>query len=320
MNEYVLLSDISNGNALKLALTPPGIRPESTTHYICNDFGGFKDAISDFLTDKGLPPLSGAAVSAAGWERGGVIRLPNHGFSISRGDMRDFLGVQRINLVNDFVAKALAIPRLRANEREQICGGAPMEEQVIAVLGPHNGLGMSALAPDGMGNWTAMPTEGGHSDLAATNALEAEVLGILTRKFGHVSRERVISIPGLVDLWGALAQIDGDDDGRNEDEWPGPEEIIARAVADDTRAHQVIDLSMGWFAAMAADVALILGARGGVYLSGDLLTMIGDLFDVDAFVKRYTDKGRLSGYVSDIPVFRVMAEDMEVIGLATLFE
>jgi glucokinase len=315
MNDYVLLSDISNGNSLKLALAKPGSRPEKTTHYACNDFNGFKDAISDFLNDKGRPSLAGAAISAAGWERGGVIRLPNHGFSISRGDMRDFLSIQRVNLVNDFVAKALAIPRLRESERQQICGGEAMEEQVIAVLGPHNGLGMSALAPDGMGNWTAMPTEGGHSDLAATNALEDQVLGVLIRKYGHVSRERVISIPGLVDIWRALAEIDGDDI-----DVPGPEEIIARAMAEDTRAHQVIDLSMGWFAAMAADVALILGARGGVYLAGDLLDMIGDLFDVEAFVKRYTDKGRLSGYVAEIPVFRATAQDMEVIGLATLFD
>lgn len=315
MNDYVLLSDISNGNSLKLALARPGSRPETTTYYACNDFDGFKDAISDFLNDKGRPSLAGAAISAAGWERGGVIRLPNHGFSISRGDMRDFLSIQRVNLVNDFVAKALAIPRLRESERQQICGGEPMEEQVIAVLGPHNGLGMSALAPDGMGAWTAMPTEGGHSDLAATNALEDQVLGVLIRKYGHVSRERVISIPGLVDIWRALAEIDGDDI-----DVPGPEEIIARAMAEDTRAHQVIDLSMGWFAAMAADVALILGARGGVYLAGDLLDMIGDLFDVEAFVKRYTDKGRLSGYVAEIPVFRATAQDMEVIGLATLFD
>ncbi|MGN6423456.1 MAG: glucokinase [Asticcacaulis sp.] len=315
MNDYVLLSDISNGASLKLALARPGSRPEKTTQYACNDLNAFRDAISDFLSDKGGPNLTGAAVSAAGWERGGVIKLPNHGFSISRSEMRDFLHVQRVNLVNDFVAKALAIPRLKPSEREQICGGEAMEEQVIAVLGPHNGLGVAALAPDGMGAWTAMPTEGGHSDLAATNDLEAQVLRILIKKYGHVSRERVISIPGLVDIWRALAEIDGD-----EIDVPGPEEIIARAMADDTRAHQVIDLSMGWFAAMAADVALILGARGGVYLAGDLLDMIGDLFDVDAFVRRYTDKGRLSGYVGEIPVFRAAAQDMEVIGLATLFD
>ncbi|CAL4865872.1 Glucokinase [Asticcacaulis sp. MM231] len=205
---------------------------------------------------------------------------------------------------------------LEGGEREKICGGEPLEEQVIAVIGPHNGLGMSALAPDGMGNWTAMPTEGGHSDLAPTTDLEEAVLRVLIDKYGHVSRERVISIPGVVDVWKALAKIDGDDEART----PMIEEIIAMASTGDERSKQAIDLSMGWFAAMASDVALILGARGGVYLAGDLLDQIGDLFDVEAFVKRYSDKGRLSRYVSEVPVFKATARDMEIIGLATLFD
>lgn len=316
MPDYVLLADISNGSYLKLALARRGDRPEETTHYACGSLTEFKTAISDFLDAQGRPRLGGAAISAAGWEKGGIIHLPNHGFSIDRGDIRQFLDIQRLNLVNDFVAKALAIPRLEPHEREQICGGDAVEEQVIAVIGPHNGLGVSALAPDGMGNWTAMPTEGGHSDLAPTTDLEEAVLRILTQKYGHVSRERVISIPGLVDLWSALAKIEGDDD----EYAPGAEEIIALASTGDARSLKAIELSMGWFAAMASDVALILGARGGVYLAGDLIDMIGDLFDVDAFVKRYTSKGRLSDYVSEIPVFKATARDMEVIGLATLFD
>ncbi len=316
MADHVLLSDISNGTYLKLAIARRGERPKETAHYACNSLEGFKTSIRDFLDAQGNPRLSGAAISAAGWERGGIIQLPNHGFSIDRAEMRSFLDTQRINLVNDFVAKALAIPRLEEDERDKICGGEPLEEQVIAVIGPHNGLGMSALAPDGMGNWTAMPTEGGHSDLAPTTELEEAVLRVLIEKYGHVSRERVISIPGVVDVWAALAKIDGDDDAR----MPMIEEIIAMASTGDARSKQAIDLSMGWFAAMASDVALILGARGGVYLAGDLLDQIGDLFDVEAFVKRYSDKGRLSRYVSEVPVFKTTARDMEIIGLATLFD
>lgn len=315
MTQYVLLSDISNGSYMKLALARRGERPQATTHYVCSSLEGFKTAISDFLEAEGNPLLSGAAISAAGWEKNGSIHLPNHGFSIERNDMRAFLNVQRVNLVNDFVAKALAIPRLEEHEREKICGGEPLIEQVIAVIGPHNGLGLSALAPDGMGNWTAMPSEGGHSDLAPTNDLEEAVLKVLIAKYGHVSRERVVSVPGLLDIWHALAQIDGED-------MPTPcvEEIIAMASTGEARSRQAIDLSMGWFAAFASDVVLMLGARGGVYLSGDLIDMLGDLFDADLFVKRYQDKGRLSRYVGEIPVFKTLAPDMEVIGLATLFD
>ncbi len=313
--EHVLLSDISNGSYLKLALAPRGERPGETTHYSCDDLDGFKASISDFLDQQGQPRLAGAAISAAGWERDGLVQLPNHGFSIQRNDMRQMLGVQRINIVNDFVAKALAIPRLESYECQKLCGADALNDQVIAVIGPHTGLGVAALAPDGMGNWTAMPSEGGHSDLAPTTATEAAVLRWLTQKYGHVSRERVISVPGIVDIWQALTAI-----ARDDARLPSPEEVIAMASAGDDRSRQAIDLSMGWFAAMASDIALIMGARGGVYLAGDLLDMIGDLFDADAFVARYRAKGRLSDYVSEIPVFRATAPDLEVIGLATLFD
>lgn len=316
MPNSVLLCDISNGTDLKLALARRGERPGAAERFPCTSLEGFKTAIADFLDVHGNPSLSGAAISAAGWEKGGVIRLPNHGFSIDRADMRDFLGIQRLNLVNDFVAKALSIPRLHHDEREKICGGEPMDEQVIAVIGPHNGLGVSALAPDGMGSWMAMPTEGGHSDLASTNDLEDEVLKVLIDKYGHVSRERVISIPGLVDLWRALAIIDGETPAM----LPSARDIIAAAKSGQAREGRVVELSMGWFAALASDVALLLGARGGVYLSGDLIDMIGDRFDNAAFETRYGDKGRLSDYVKEIPVFRTTAPDIEVIGLATLFD
>ena len=315
MDDYILLSDISHADYQKLALTRRGERPQETTHYVCRNLEEFKTAIKQFMEASACDQLAGAAISAAGWENHGSISLPNHGFAISRAEMREFLDVRRLNLVNDLVATALAVPRLESFERVQICGGAPAEEQVIGVLGANLGLGQAALAPDGIGGWTALPCEGGHSDLAATNDLEDEVLKLLTRRFGHVSRERVVSVPGLCNVWGSLAEIEKDTGVAI----PTPEEIVAAASAGESRAVRTIDLSLGWFAAMASDVALILGARGGVYLTGELLELLGDLFDSEAFVKRYCDKGRLSGYVSDVPLFKVTAHDTEVIGLATLF-
>lgn len=315
MAGHILLGDLSNGSYVKLALARPGERPTETVNCACNSLAEFKTAIQDFLAAQNNPDLVGAAISAAGWEKSGIIKLPNHGFSLDRGDLRAFLGIQRLNLVNDFVAKAMAVPRLEPHEYEKICGGEPLPEQVIAVIGPHVGLGVSALAPDSMGSWTVMPTEGGHSDLAPTTETEEAVLRILADKYGHVSRERVISIPGLSDVWRALARIDGEDASA-----PDARSIIAAAAVGDARAKQTIDLSMGWFAAMASDIALILGARGGVYLAGELLDMIGDLFDPDAFIARYSAKGRLTDYVAEVPVFKVTAHDMEVIGLATLYD
>jgi glucokinase len=315
MADQVLLSDISNGLYMKLALAPKGGRPDEATHYVCDSLNDFKTAISNFLDAQGKPALKGAAISAGGWEQQGVMAMPNHRFQVGRADMREFLGVQRLNLVNDCVAKALAIPRLGEDERAKICGGDEMAEQVITLINSHSGLGQASLAPDGMGGYTAMPCEGGHSDLTIDSQMEYDVYKWLAAKYGHVSRERVVSIPGLVDVWCALAARAGDDS-----EAPSPEEVVARAVTGDDRALQVIRLSMGWLAVMASDVALITGSRGGIYLTGDYFDMLGDLFDTEAFVTRYQDKGRLSDYVRDIPVFRTLAPDMEVIGLATLFD
>ncbi len=315
MDDYILLSDISHADYQKLALTRRGERPQETTHFVCRNLDEFKGAIQEFLEESACTSLAGAAISAAGWETHGVISMPNHGFSVSRADMRDFLDVRRLNLVNNLVATALAVPRLEGFEREQICGGQPGEEQVIGVLGANLGLGQAALAPDGMGNWTALPCEGGHADLAATSDLEDDILKILTRRFGHVSRERVASVQGLGNIWSALAELEKDKDAAI----PTPEEVVAAASAGEARAVHTVELSLGWLAAMASDVALILGARGGVYITGDLLDLVGDLFDAEAFVKRYRDKGRLSEYVTDIPLFKVTAHDTEIIGLATLF-
>ena len=315
MAETILLTDISNGLYMKVALAERGERPGQSTHYACETLDEFKSALRDFLERCDNPPIKGAALSAGGWEEHGVMAMPNHRFKISRSDMRDFLGVQRLNLVNDCVAKALAIPRLGRDEKVRVCGGAEMEEQVIALINSHRGLGQAGLAPDGMGNYTAMPCEGGHSDLTCVDELEFQVMKALARKYGHVSRERVISFPGLADIYAVLSEFEKD-----EPLSLAAEEVIARAAGGDDRACKAINLSTGWLAVMASDIALILGARGGVYIAGEYLDAIGDLFDADAFAARYHDKGRLKDFVGEIPVYRATAQDMEVIGLATLFD
>ncbi len=315
MTDHVLLIDISNGIDMKLGLAHKGQRPHISMHTKSDSLDEFKAEIAAFLSQHGNPPLGGAAISAGGWEENGIMAMPNHRFNIGRDEMREFLGVQRVNLVNDCVAKALAVPHLANNERIQICGGNALPEQMVALISVHNGLGMAGLAPDGMGGYTAMPCEGGHTDLPASNHAELRVLEWLTHRYGgHVSRERAISLHGIVDIWCAMAENDGEL-GRVIT----TEDVIAAAANGEVRALAAVNMSMAWLAAMASDVALTLGARGGVYLTGELLDMVGGLFNIDAFVKRYGDKGRLSQYVSNIPVYRTAAVDMELIGLSTLF-
>ncbi|ESQ90390.1 glucokinase [Asticcacaulis benevestitus] len=312
---HVLLCDFTFGSYIKLALGQPGRRPEPATLHACADRDAFDREVLGFLKERGDPKLLGVAISSRGWERRGVLQLPDEGITLIRDEVRDLLGVKRLNLVNNFVARAMAIPHLKPSEREQICGEQAMEEQVIAVLGPHHGLGLAALAPDGAGHWTAMPCEGGHSDLPIDTEREWQVWRVLHNRFGHVARECAVSLSGLVEVWQALHVIDQVGAAKAK-----PEEIVALARGGDARALEAISLSMGWLAGMASDVGLILGARGGIYLTGDLMDMLADLFDRKAFCARYLHKGRLTGYVSEIPVYRTLAPDLEIMGLATLFD
>jgi glucokinase len=315
MTDHILLCDFSFGSYMKLALGTPGRRPSDATLYSCTSKKDFDEAIVDFLAAHDQPKLIGAALSSRGWERRGMIQLPEKGLTIGREDVRHLLSIQRVNLVNNFVARALAIPRLNKDESLKLCGDAPMDEQVMAVLGPHHGLGLAALAPDGAGNWAAIPCEGGHSDLPVTTDREWQVYRVLKDKHGHVAREFVISMTGLVELFQALNTVDGLETLANT-----PEEVIALANIGDALALEAIAMCTGWLAAMASDVALMLGARGGIYLTGDLMDLLGDLFDSGVFCKRYADKGRLTDFVADIPVYQTQARDLEIVGLATLFD
>ena len=315
MSDKVLLGDLSNGAFLKLGLADPGRRPEQVDFYACQTLADFEEAVARHVDDHGGPRLSGAAFSTSGWEVDGRIDLVHYGFSLDRHDVAVFLGTRRISIVNDFVAKALAIPTLGETEKRHVCGSTGLPGDVVAVVGPTAGLGGAFLSPNGRGGWVATHAEGGHGDFAPANALEIEILKLLMDKYGHVSRERAVSAPGLVELWRCLSIIDG--------ETPEPlavEEVLARAYGGEARALRAVRVQTELYAGVASDIALTTGAKGGVYLSGSHLDTLGGLFDHDVFARRFYDKGRVSSYVRDIPVYRIVADEPEIAGISTLFD
>jgi glucokinase len=311
----ILLGDLSNGSELKLALADPGQRPETFGAYGCPSMEHFEDAVSGFVGDRGNPPLLGAAFSTSGWETDGQIELVHYGFSLDRMAICALLGTPRVRMINNFVAKALAIPVLTEEEREHVCGGEGSPGDVVAVVGPTTGLGCAFLAPNGRGGWVATHSEGGHSDFAPVNALEIEILKVMIEKYGHVSQERAVSAPGLEELWRCLSIIEGEaSDPFTVDE------ILAQAYVGNERALTAVRVQTELYAGVASDVALTTGAKGGVYLSGSHLSALGRLFDHEVFAKRFYDKGRVSSYVKNIPIYKIMADEPELLGANTLFD
>jgi|CXWL01.1.fsa_nt_gi glucokinase len=276
----------------------------------CREHGSPAEAARAFLTGAGgtANPRE-AAFAVAGPVDGDFLALTNCPWQFSLDETRQALGLERLLAVNDFQALALALPHLGRDDLETWNPGQPRPGAPLAVLGPGTGLGVGAAIPTG-GGWTALATEGGHRDLAATTAREWAVCERLAARFGRVSVERVLSGPGLGLIASALAELAGEPPADD----PGAAEVVKRGEAGDPLALEVTRLFSGWLGAVAGDLALTLGARGGVYLGGGVPAKMGALFDRDRFLERFADKGRFRGYLEEIPV--AMLRDPEGATLA----
>ena len=315
MHAPVLFVDFSSDNSVRMTLAERGRRPPPADLYHCNSLTELDGALGDYLTKHDNPELMGAAFSVCGWERDGGFDMPNHSYRVERNWIKTRLNIFRLNLVNDCVATALAIERVQSSERTVICDGNADDTQMKAMIAIGRGLGTTCIFTDETGGILAQPCAGGHTDLPATNDREFQVIKHLANKYGHVSRVRGVSTAGMIDVFNALDALNG-----RAARTATAVDIIALARAGDGAAVEAVQLVTGWLAATASDTALGVGARGGIFLAGSFFDVLGDQFDKAAFAARFCDKGRLTGFLQDIPVFLMNMSEPEMVGLSTLFE
>jgi glucokinase len=217
-------------------------------------------------------------------------------------------------VLNDFEAIAMAAPYLATNER-MVIGPAdlPTRRGPIALVGPGTGLGVAGLIPKSDG-WIVVPTEGGHSTMVAATCEEGRVLDILRERWAHVSAERVLSGPGLENLYAALRFLDG--------AVPKPlsaREITAAMVAgEDKYSSRAFELFCRMLGTFAGNLALTFGATGGIYIAGGILLRFKKVFAASGFRARFEQKGRLSTYLQSIPTCLIVHPQPALVGLATL--
>jgi glucokinase len=244
---------------------------------------------------------------------GDWVHLTNSPWAFSIEATEEALGLARLTMINDFAAQALAIPALGAKERRQIGGGQAVEGAAIGVIGPGTGLGVGGLIRVG-DRWRPIQSEGGHVSLAPHDEVDAAVLARLRRRFGHVSNERVLSGPGLINLATALAEIDG-----RHLEIEDPREVTRRARARKCRyCSEALDRFSALLGAAAGDLALTLCAQGGVYIGGGLVKRLGDLFDTERFRASFVAKGRFEDYLAAVPTYLVTRRDPGLLGAAAM--
>lgn len=296
------------------------VGPDGAFHRVavraCADHAGLAEALEAYLDGaaQGVRPRR-AAISVAGPVTGDRVSLTNHPWSFSAETLRRRFGFESLAVVNDFSAVARGAPHLGEGDRLRIGGGRPAAGAAVAVLGPGTGLGVAGLIP-APGGWAVVEGEGGHVTMAASSRREARVLAEVARELGHVSAERVLSGPGLVNLHRALRRLDGEDPSGPE---PTAEDIVAEGAGRrSSRCGEALDLAAELLGTFAADAALTLGARGGVYIGGGLVPRFAERFVRSGFRRRFEDKGRFSGYLAAIPTWLILHELPAFLGLASL--
>ena len=302
-----LLGDVGGTNARFGWQASPHTGIEHVLVLPCAAHETLEAAIRTYLELKNLPMPRAGALGIANPITGDVIRMTNHHWSFSISDMQRSLGLAQLNVINDFTALALALPSIPPENLVQVGGTAAQAIAPKALIGAGTGLGVSGLLPtDANDHWVAIAGEGGHVTLAAQNDTEYRVIELIRQRYGHVSAERVLSGQGLVDLYLALRQLNK---GSPVDV-AGAAEITAWALHDkDPLALQCIEMFAGFLGSVAGDLALTLGARGGVYLGGGIVPRWLGWFETSHFRERFEAKGRFSAYLKDIPVWVINASE-----------
>jgi glucokinase len=280
--------------------------------YACRDFPSLDAALKTFLDahNDGAWPEA-AAIAVAGPVVDGAVAFTNLGWRVTEDDLARPGRFESAVLLNDFAACALALPELKSADLLALgptrvgAKGAS-----LAVLGPGTGFGVAALVRDGAGT-AVLSGEGGHIAFAPSGERQIDVLRVLSKRFGRVSLERLLSGPGIVDIYDALRALD-----ERGAPLEGPEAVTAAADQGDALANESLEMFAEALGAAAGDFALAYGARGGVFLAGGVALNLKARLAEPGFRKAFEAKGRFAAYLSAIPTWLITHPFPNLLGAA----
>jgi glucokinase len=315
-----LVADVGGTNARFGWVSRPDGGVEHVRKLPTAGFAGPAEAAAAYLAelarDAGTPAGPGrAALAVATAVQGDEVRLTNSAWCFSRLQLQQALGVDTLLVLNDFEALALSLPRLKDSQVRAF--GQPIRpaQGTLAVIGPGTGLGVAGVMQTAHG-WVALPGEGGHATLAPIDEFESQLLTHVRHTHTHVSAERLLSGIGLPVLYGAVATVLG-----HNVPAMSAEAIVERGVAGtDPLCSSTIDTFCALLGSFAGNVALTLGARGGVYIGGGIVPRLGDRFFASSFRERFEAKGRFRDYLGAIPTALVTDTLAALTGAAAALE
>lgn len=305
-----LIADIGGTNARFALADEGGFYEEKVLQ--CADYPGIVEATQAYIDGLKGAKAGKAAFAIAGPVNGDRFQMTNHLWNFSIEETRKALSLESFALMNDFKAIALAIPHLKSSDYKQVGGQQKPEVQgTIGVLGPGTGLGVASLfwAHD---RYFANPGEGPHVTMPAKTQREFDIFRTLRYKYHHISAERVCSGKGLVNIYNAIRILDGRDDLPELD----GKQIAEKAISKTCPVcEESLDKMMGFLGSIAGNLALTLGAFGGIYIAGGIPAKLGDYFFTSRFRTEFESKGRFNEYMGKIPTYLITHPFIAFVGL-----
>ncbi len=286
-----------------------------------HDFPNLEAAVGRLLGAGSPPPIEAACFGVPGPVVDGRSVTTNLPWEVEEGKLARAIGVSRVKLVNDLEAAGHGVLGLPASEMATLQPGNP-KPGPRALIAAGTGLGEAILVWDGRRH-TVMASEGGHVDFAPRNERESELLRFLAREFGHVSYERVLSGPGLHNIYRFVAEAGS----RRAPEWlqaklaaGDPGQIISEVAlaGSDPTCAEAVDLFVSIYGAEAGNLALKALAIGGVYVGGGIAPKIRSKLEDGRFVAAFRDKGRLASLMASIPVTLALDPSAPLVGAARI--
>lgn len=308
MTQYALVGDVGGTNArLALCTLSDGTIVQAKT-FSGLEFDSLEAVIVHYLKEVNVS-VNEACIAIACPITGDWVAMTNHTWEFSIAEMKKNLGLASLEVINDFTAVSMAIPMMKQDDLIQLGGDAPVDGQPIAVYGAGTGLGVAHLVHVNQ-RWISLPGEGGHVDFAPNSEEEDIILEVLRAEIGHVSAERILSGPGLVNLYRAIVKADN----RIPEPYK-PSDITERAQQDScTDCRRALSLFCVILGRFGGNLALNMGTYGGVYIAGGIVPRFLEFFKASGFRGGFEDKGRFKDYLSTIPAYLIMHDNPGLLG------
>lgn len=314
--EWSLVADIGGTNARFSALPLGALESEYTFNHSVEEHPEFSELIVDVVKEisqatgwNSAPNNACFAVACPADKE--EIAFTNSHWHFTKSELKALLNCEQVWVINDFEAVAHGITELGEEDFVQIGGEAAVADKPIGILGAGTGLGIAGLVKLSNG-YQVLDTEGGHADFSPISDEQAAVVNLLREEYGRVSLERLLSGKGIFNIYKSLCALEC-----KVIEHAKPADIVAAAQSgDDPIALQSLNMFCEGMGSAAGNLALTLGAKGGIYIAGGVVPKFQNFFIKSDFRLKFEDKGRFVNYLKLIPVYLVTRNNLGLVGAA----